>query len=94
MTDDEIVRRMAEELVTLPPADFTFEPHSLLMLVALVQLAKRHPHLTDTNRRFADRFLARARHYFATCAAVIDVIDRGDDPRQDVIIPTQPKGAM
>jgi hypothetical protein len=83
MSDDEaLVAAMAAELRRLPPCECVFQPASMLEFVALLQLALRYPHLEGSHREFAQRFLENARQYFASCPAVLEVMRRGDDPRE------------
>lgn len=84
MTDDQITADMAREMSTLGACEFHFSPTSMLRCVGLLQLASRHPGLTEDHRRFIATFVGHARAFFGQCPTVLDIIRRGDDPRQDV----------
>jgi hypothetical protein len=56
----------------------------VLQLVALIQLAVRHPGVSAELRDAAARFVSGSREYFADCPSVLSIIDAGDDPSQDV----------
>jgi hypothetical protein len=83
MTDEEIVHAMAREMASKGGCEFHFSPQSMLRAVAVFQLAARHPRLDDGHRRFIRTFVEHARAFFADCPLVLEVIRRGDDPRED-----------
>jgi hypothetical protein len=79
MTDDDArIRAMAAEMSTLGPCEFHFTPASMLRAVALLQLAQRHPQLSEQHRYFIVTFVEHARHFFAACPTVLAVIAEGD----------------
>lgn len=83
-TDPDITRRMASELEAIGPFEVVFAPLTVVQLAGLLQLALRHPGVRSMDvSASADRFLAGARAYFATCPTVLDMLNRGDDPTQD-----------
>jgi hypothetical protein len=85
-TDDEaIVARMVEEMRSLvaTPCEIVFRPENFFTLVGLVQLAQRHPDLTEAPREMAAKIVAAARAYFAACPTILEVIARGEDPACD-----------
>jgi hypothetical protein len=84
--DDEatVVKAMAEELSRKTAnMELVLRPASVFQLTALVQLACRHPAVSDPMRETATRFLVGVREYFADCPVVLDVVRRGDDPAED-----------
>lgn len=83
MTENEITQAMVREMATKGGLEFHFSPASTLRAVALMQLAARHPHLDESHRLFVRTFIEHVRAYFADCPTVLEVIRRGDDPRQD-----------
>jgi len=91
MTDDDLTRRMAVEMSTMGGCEFHFSPASMLRAVALMQLASRHPQLSEDHHQFIVTFVEHARRFFAGCPTVLEVIRRGDDPRQDA--PADPEVA-
>lgn len=58
-------------------------PLSALQIAGLLQLACRHPKLSEDLQKTAAYFLAGIRQYFAGCPAVLEVLRRGDDPAHD-----------
>lgn len=83
--DPTIVVTMAWEILRKDrPMEMVFQPQSIFQLVGLIQLALRHPDLSDELLAVGARFVQAAREYFADCPTVLDVIERGEDPRQDV----------
>jgi hypothetical protein len=85
MMDDDaaITAQMAAELVTRHPMELVLQPMTVLQLVGLVQLALRHPALSADLRDAGQRFVRASQQYFADAPATLDVIRRGDDPRED-----------
>jgi hypothetical protein len=83
--DASLIKQMALEIARKGPhaMELVLRPESVLQLVALVQLAQRHPTLPATHHAFADRVLTAAREYFAECPGVLEAIRRGDDPAED-----------
>lgn len=75
---------LAEELRTAPTMELGLHPVTLFQLVALVQLALRHPDVGVMARDAGERFLAAARSHFVNQPAIVRVIDAGDDPAQDL----------
>jgi len=83
MSDDEAARTMAEELRRKGAMAVSFNPITVFQFAGLIQLALRHPHLSDNLRDTAESFLAGVRKYFADAPVCLDVVQRGDDPSQD-----------
>lgn len=85
MNDDATVAAVVEELRRHEdhPMELWLRPVTVFHLTGLIQLAMRHPTLSDENRAQGARFVATARAYFAACPNVLDVIRRGDDPQED-----------
>jgi hypothetical protein len=81
--DDEITQAMAREMATKGGCEFHFSATSMLRAVGLLQLAARHPEISDEHQRFIRTFVEHARAFFADCPTVLAVIAKGDDPRQD-----------
>jgi hypothetical protein len=80
----EVLREMSiKQTHTL---ELSLRALSVLQLTGLIQLALRHPGISAraASRTTGERFLEGARAFFAECPAVLEVIQRGDDPNQDV----------
>src|SRR4051794_35418674 len=85
LRDEQFVALMAEEIRGLEaPAILGLPPADMLTLVAVLQLAMRHPHLADTHRTLCADLVDAGREYFAACPTVLEAIARGDDVEQDV----------
>lgn len=85
-TDAEITAALVEELQSLAaPMEVVMKPDSVFALVALYQLALRHPDLSEHSapRAAGQRFVSAAREYFANCPTVLEIIRRGDDTQED-----------
>lgn len=86
--DDEVVmtaRLLMEELTRkTTPMELVLQPTAVLQLAGLIQLVSRHPRLSDANRAVAARWLTRMREYFADCPTVLALMQRGDDPSEDL----------
>jgi hypothetical protein len=86
MTDDELVAAMSAELEACEqPLEVVVRPSSAFQLVALLQLALRHPGADGATARTGRTFIDHVRAYFTDhqAVAVLDVIQRGDDPQED-----------
>lgn len=86
MTDDEIVAAMTAELEACEqPLELVLRPSSAFQLVALLQLALRHPGADGAAGLTGRTFIEHVRGYFADhqAVAVLNVIQRGDDPHED-----------
>jgi hypothetical protein len=81
--DEGIAERMADELRRAPIMEVGFLPATVFQLVALVQLALRHPDLSPAVREVGEKFVAAAWVHYADCPTVREVITRGNDPSQD-----------
>lgn len=81
--EDPIVDGLVNELEALEPMELGLRPETVFSLVALLQLALRHPNLPPNARETAERFVLHARAYFAACPTVLEAVRRGDDPRFD-----------
>jgi hypothetical protein len=67
------------------PMEIALHPLSAFQLAGLVQLALRHPGVSDHNARTGRAFVELVRSFFTTidAPAIVDVLDRGDDPTED-----------
>ena len=82
----QIVQRMAWELEAITdPMEIALRPITALHLAGLLQLALRHPGVNGSNLEAATAFLYAVRSYFVGCPATLEILDRGDDPSQDVL---------
>jgi len=83
--DPDTVRRLVEELSHKGEhkLELVLRPVAALQLAGLVQLALRHPSVDANHAATARRLLAGVGEYFADCPTVLDVLRRGDDPRED-----------
>lgn len=81
--DEALVLAVASELADKGPVSVTLRAQSAFKLVGLVQLALRHPGVSDDVRRTGVTFIEHIRGYFSDCPAALDIIQRGDDPSQD-----------
>jgi len=77
------VERMADELQRAPIMEVGFLPATVFQLVALVQLALRHPEVPAAAREVGQTFVQAAWVHYADCPTVRAVIQRGNDPSQD-----------
>lgn len=85
LSDEQFIALMAEEIRALDaPAILGLPPEDMLTLVAVLQLAMRHPQLPDTHRNLCAGLVDSSREYFAECPTVLEAIARGDDVTQDV----------
>jgi hypothetical protein len=66
------------------PAIVMLHPNDAMGLVGLLQLALRHPGVSNRLRDTADLFIESIRDYFAECPTVLDILARGDEPAEDV----------
>ena len=85
-SDDEAVAALVDELTRCEtPIEFVLRPASAFHLVAVIQLALRHPHVPDEARRIGATFVDHVREYFTDQGAptVVEAIRRGDDPSYD-----------
>jgi len=83
MTDDEMLARMVEEVANRDPFHLVLNATATVQLAGLLQLVLRHPKLDANNRGTAVMVVEQVRAYFADAPATLDVMRRGDDPRQD-----------
>ena len=74
----------AELRVLAPMGPIGLRPETVLQLIALMQLALRHPRIPPEIRQTAETFIDAGREYFAHSPAVLEVIRQGDDPNEDV----------
>jgi hypothetical protein len=92
-SDDEAVAALVEELMRCDtPIEVVLRPLSAFHLVAILQLALRHPHVPDEARRMGEMFIGHVREYFADqrAATVLEAIRRGSDPTFDRFRPVEP----
>jgi hypothetical protein len=66
------------------PAILAIPPLAALQLAGVVQLAMRHPEFSESGSLDVARaFIEQLREYFEDAPAVLEVLRRGDDPRED-----------
>lgn len=86
--DEDRALAMAAEIAVLEQLkgwiDVAFAPRTLLQIAAMLQLAKRHPDIGETNRETADRFLAFAGEVFHNSPTLLECLRQGDDPDFDI----------
>ena len=84
--DTQILGALVAELQTCdePLVLGPLDPLEALQLAGLIQLARRHPHLSDAHTAIAAAVVDTVRAYFEGRPAILEVLDRGDDPAQDV----------
>jgi hypothetical protein len=95
MTDDDLalVHAASAELADVrQPFQFNVEPVAVLHLVALLQLAARHPGLPSTHALVARMIVDGARAYFEALGAThtVELIRRGDQPAYDAPVCANP----
>lgn len=85
-TDEEIVYQMIAELQAYdePLLVGPLAPLEALQLAGLMQLTLRHPHLSDEHRAIAAAVVDTVREYFAGSPTILEILDRGDDPAEDI----------
>jgi hypothetical protein len=86
LTDDDIAQQLAGELQEMEargPMEIGLNPFTAMQLAGLLQLALRHPEISELHRDTAARFLAGVREYFADSPTVLEVLIAGDDPAND-----------
>jgi hypothetical protein len=84
MTEDALAARLAIELAgKTAHLELVLQPASVFRLTGLVQLACRHPGVSEDVRVFAGKLLANVRDYFADCPTALELVRRGDDPSED-----------
>ena len=81
--DHDLAVAAAAELADAAPFELTIYPDTLLHIAGLIQLALRHPGLSESNRSVARRFLNGVRSHFDHCPTVLEILRRGDDPTYD-----------
>ena len=80
---DQLAREIQAREAHHSLARIELSPLEALQLAGLLQLALRHPELTLASRATGALVVQMVRTYFAGCPAVLDVLRRGDDPRED-----------
>jgi hypothetical protein len=88
LTDEQAAALMAEEMRATAldgPAIIALDPLTALSLCGLLQLALRHPNMSDARSAVdaARLFVDSIREYFADAPTVLAIIDRGDNPQWD-----------
>jgi hypothetical protein len=86
MTEAELVDQMAVEMQRCEtPIEIVLRPLSAFQLAGLLQLALRHPGVDGSAARTGRTFIDHVRGYFGDqrAPAVLEVLRRGDDPRED-----------
>lgn len=66
------------------PIEMVLRPASAFQLASLLQLALRHPDVSEDLRRVGLMFIEHVRTYFADAPVISDLLARGNDPTQDV----------
>jgi hypothetical protein len=86
LTEEQTVHRMIVELEACdePLILGPLAPLEALQLAGLVQLAVRHPEVSEAHRAIAAAVVETVREYFGGSPAILDILERGDDPTQDV----------
>ncbi len=90
MTDDDrdaetLIRNSAIEMAGIDRTmGVEFRAQTVMEMVALLQLADRHPAIAPNLRATIRAFVDGARAYFEDCPAVLELIRRGDEPAFDV----------
>jgi hypothetical protein len=86
LTEAEAVPLMIAEMQTRdePLLLGPLNPLEALQLAGLVQLATRHPDMSAEHRMIAAALVDTVRGYFEGCPTILKVLDRGDDPAQDI----------
>jgi hypothetical protein len=88
ISDEELLAQVVREMAAREaPLTLVLKPSTVLNLVALLQLALRHPDIDDAapeSGYVARVLLEHARGFFADAPAIRELIRRGDDPRYDV----------
>ncbi len=76
--DPDLLASLVEDLrAKRAPMELVLQASSALHLAGLIQLARRHPRLSDKDRATADRFLLGVVDYFWDCPAALEVLRRG-----------------
>jgi len=83
MNEQELIERMAEELSMADVLELRIAPLEAFRLAGLLQLATRHPAISEDNRRAALWFVAHVKAHLAEFGALTHVLQMGDDPRHD-----------
>lgn len=85
MNEDKLMKQFIAELEgQVAPFQIAFRSGTLVQLAGLLQLAMRHPHVPESNRKFVDDLMVSVRDYFKDCPATLDILDRGDNPDFDI----------
>lgn len=85
-TDTDLIAGATEELQRCEaPIEVVLRPASAFQLAALLQLALRHPGADGSTALAGRTFIEHVRAYFAQhdASAVVEMLRRGDDPRED-----------
>jgi len=83
MNEQEMIERMAQEISQVGPLALTMSAVEAFRIAGLLQLAKRHPQLSQDNHYAATWFIAHVKQHFVDCPAVWHVLHMGDDPSHD-----------
>jgi len=86
LSEQQPVQRMIAELQACDEP-LIFGPlaaFEALQLAGVLQLAQRHPHLSEHHRAIAAAVVDTVRAYFEGKPTILSVLERGDDPSQDV----------
>jgi hypothetical protein len=82
--DNDLGSRLAAELSSMAPVNFAAPAAAVFQLVALVQLALRHPGVTPALRQVGELFVQGTAQRFADCPVASALIQAGNDPAADV----------
>ena len=86
ITDDDLFDTMAAELrAREAPLTIVLTPLTALDLAGILQLAMRHPGIRDSNTHggTATMVIEHVRRFFHDAPAILEVLERGDDPAHD-----------
>lgn len=86
LTEAQTVQLMIAELEACdePLILGPLAPLEALQLAGLCQLVLRHPDVSLPHRATAHAIVDTVRAYFEGKPTILDILDRGDDPSQDV----------
>lgn len=79
MDKHELLQAAAHDLCTkpIPSATLHLDPQSSLILISLLQLTLRHPHLTEDHKDFAKGVCRKLQHGIAVTPALQTLIEMG-----------------
>lgn len=86
MNDEALGELLTQEMLTCEtPIELVLRPVSAFQLAGLLQLALRHPGVDGAVANTGRTFIEHVRAYFTDqqALAVLEVLHRGDNPRED-----------